>query len=124
MPVAGSMPRSRRWPVPLPPATMSNRSSSLGGSTSRRAKDVRIAGRALQRTSRGRGAVRSFSTRADSFSRSTTSPSCLPSPPANCTFTEPRKTCDVVVPSLPTSTPNSVPRSVTMAVGVRTANRG
>ena len=39
-------------------------------------------------------------------------------------LTDPRKTCDVVCPSLLTSTPNSVPRSVTVAVGVRTANKG
>ena len=37
-----------------------------------------------------------------------------------CNLTEPRKTCEMVYPSLLTSTPNSVPRSVTMAVGVRT----
>ena len=38
-----------------------------------------------------------------------------------CNWTEPRKTRDVVFPAVLTSTPNSVPRSVTVAVGVRTA---
>ena len=41
-------------------------------------------------------------------------------------FTAPRKTCEMVLPSLPTSTPNSVPRSVTTAVGCgrKTGARG
>ena len=44
-------------------------------------------------------------------------------PPAVAICTLPTKTCASVAPSLLTSTPNSVPRSVTVAVGVRTANR-
>ena len=44
--------------------------------------------------------------------------------PTPHTSTRPWKTCDQVVPEPSTSTPNSVPRSVTMAVGVRTAKRG
>ena len=45
-------------------------------------------------------------------------------PPAVRISTLPRKTCDRVAPDLSTSTPNSVPRSVTMAVGVRTTKDG
>ena len=62
--------------------------------------------------------------RADWFSCSTwAAPSDLPSAAATCILTEPRKTCEVVTPRRSTSTPNSVPRSVTMAVGVRTVNK-
>ena len=65
---------------------------------------------------------RSASTVAESFALNRMTR--LLSSPLNRSSTLPRKTRVWLAPDLSTSTPNSVPRSFTIAVGVRTENRG
>ena len=61
------------------------------------------------------------SARADSFARN----EIAAEPPLSARIsTLPSKTCARLMPDFSTSTPNSVPRSVIVAVGVRTVKEG
>ncbi len=106
------------WPSSKPAPVL----NSLIGTRSgiQRAKRPDGAPPRVTRTTRSR----SSSTRADSFAPKEIARPSASVPAAGRTSILPRKTCECVAPDFSTSTPNSVPRSVTTAVGVLTTNKG
>ena len=115
------MPAFRRPEKPSPPATTSTRSNVLIGSFGNLADKVgRFDGRTEHHDAIAAALIAAI-LHAGRFVlvQDLGSAFCFPvRRQATCSLTKPRKTCDVVCPSLSTSTPNSVPRSVTVAVGV------